>query len=263
MKLIVISNTVFKQEALESFELASKDKMDVAAGSKFEIAAYLEMGDYIKFTLKNEFLDGRNTWIAEQSHIELVGDDGVKIIGEYKVGDKLPEKVNLPIPYFSQLNNQFQPTKTCNVTSVAMCLNYFGIRPKNPNQQLEDELFNFVESKGWDKYTHDDLRKLFLEYGVFDKFKMEASWDEVKVHLANKKPVIISGKFTSSGHIIVLRGYDETGFWVNDPNGEFFHSGYRTDLAGENLHYSYKLLQSKSYSGLEKTWAHFPEKKQG
>jgi uncharacterized protein YvpB len=261
MKVIVTSNTIFKQSTLPSSELASNEKIDVVAGSKFEVSTYLEMGNHFKFTLNNEFLDGRNTWIAYKSHIELVGDDGLKIIGEYKVGDKLPEKVNLPIPYFSQLNNQFQPKKTCNVTSVAMCLYYFGIRPKNSNQQLEDELFNFVESKGWNKYLHDDLRKLFLEYGVSNKFKTDATWDEVKVHLANKKPVIISGKFTSSGHIIVLRGYDETGFWVNDPYGEFFHSGYRTDLTGENLHYSYKLLQSKSYSGLEETWAHLPEKR--
>jgi len=261
MKLIILSNTVFKHSILTSFELANNEKVNIPAGTEFEIVAYLEIGDHIKFTLENEFIDGRNTWIAYINHVELIGDDGLKVIGEYKLGDKLPTKVNLPIPYFSQLDNKFQPIKTCNVTSVAMCLNYFDIYPKYRNQQLEDELFLVVKDKGWDKYVHEHLRRLFIEYGVFDAFKMEASWDEVKLHLANKKPVIISGQFTRSGHIIVLRGYDEKGFWVNDPYGEFFHSGYRTDLTGENLHYSYKLVQSKSYSGSDKTWAHFPEKR--
>lgn len=261
MKIIVIDNTVFKQSVLPSSELASNEKIDVEKGSEYEITAYLEIGAHIKFTLKSEFLAGKNTWIAYKGNVELIDDDRLKVIGEYKLGDELPAKVNLPIPYFSQLNNQFQPTKTCNVTCVAMCLYYFGIRSKNRNQQLEDELFKFVENKGWDKYVHEHLCRLFIEYGVFDVFKMQATWDEVKVHLANKKPVIISGRFTTSGHIIVLRGYDETGFWVNDPYGEFFHSGYRTDLTGENLHYSYKLVQSKSYSGSEKTWAHFPEQR--
>ncbi|AKG19962.1 C39 family peptidase [Calothrix sp. 336/3] len=261
MKLITTSNTIFKQSVLAISELAENEKIDIAAKTEFEVIAYLEMGDHLKFTLKTGFLTGRNTWVADINHIELIDDDGLKIIGEYKLGDKLPAKVNLPVPYFSQLNNQFQPTKTCNVTCVAMCLYYFGIRPKNRDRQLEDELFQFVESKGWDKYVHEHLRKLFIEYGVFNVFKTEATWEEVKVHLANKKPVIISGQFTRSGHIIVLRGYDETGFWVNDPYGEFFHSGYRTDLTGENLHYSYKLVSSKSYSGSEKTWAHFPEKR--
>lgn len=261
MKLRVISNTVFKQAPLQSSDLADNEKIDVAAGSEFEVAAYLEMNDHVKLTLLNNSLAGRNTWIAYKNHIELIDDDGLKIIGEYKVGDKLPEEMNLPITWFSQLDNKFKPTGTCNVTSVAMCLYYYGIRPQKRNQQLEDELFLLVESKGWDRHVHEHLRRLFIEYGVFDEFKMDATWDEVKLHLANKKPVVISGKFTSSGHILVLRGYDDKGFWVNDPNGEFFHSGYRTDLSGENLHYSYKLVQSKSYSGTDATWAHFPEKR--
>ncbi|MEL6461920.1 MAG: C39 family peptidase [Cyanobacteria bacterium J06641_2] len=261
MRLIVIKNTVFKQSMLPLAELASNEKIDVPAGTEFEVVAYLEIDNHLKFTFKDGFLDSRNTWIADIKDIELVGADGLKVIGEYKLGDKLPAKVNLPVPHLSQLDNNFQPTKTCNVTCVAMCLSYFGIHPKNSNQQLEDELFKFVENKGWNKYLHDDLRRLFIEYGVFNVFKMEATWDEVKLHLANKKPVIISGKFTPPGHIIVLRGYDEKGFWVNDPYGEFFHSGYRTDLTGENLHYSYKLVKSKSYSGSDKTWAHFPEKR--
>lgn len=261
MKLIVSINTVFKQAPLPSSELPETEKFNAQSGSKFEVQSYLEIENHIKFTLLGSSLAGRTTWIAYKNHIELIGDDGVKIIGKYQVGDKLPDKVNLPITWFSQLDNKFKPTGTCNVTSVAMCLYYYGLRPQKPNQQLEDELFQFVERQGWDRHVHEHLRRLFIEYGVFDEFKMNASWDEVKVHLANKKPVIISGKFTPPGHIIVLRGYDDKGFWVNDPNGEFFHSGYRTDLTGENLHYSYKLVQSKSYSGTEATWAHFPEKR--
>ena len=217
MKLLVVKSTVFKQSILPLNELGSNEKIDVPAGTEFEVVAYLEMGNHLKFTFEGGSLDGRNTWIADIKDIELVGDDGLKVIGKYKLGDKLPAKVNLPVPYFSQLDNNFQPTKTCNLTCVAMCLSYFEIHPENRNQQLEDELFNFVENKGWDKYVHDHLRRLFIEYGVFDAFKMEATWDEVKLHLANKKPVIISGKFTPPGHIIVLRGYDEKGFWVNDP----------------------------------------------
>lgn len=263
MKLIVTSNTIFKQAALPASDLSSNDKIDVLAGTEFEITAYLEIGaqpyGHIKFTLKDQFLAGKNTWIAYQQNVEIRNDDGLKVIGEYQVGDKLPEKVNLPVVWFSQLDNQFEPHRTCNVTCVAMCLYYFGIRPKNSNERLPDELFEFVESKGWDRYAHDDLRRLFIEYGVFDEFKMSATWDEVKTHLANNNPVILPGQFTASGHIIVLRGYDATGFWVNDPNGEFFYSGYREDLTGENLHYSYQLVQSKSMNGADLTWAHFPK----
>jgi hypothetical protein len=37
-------------------------------------------------------------------------------------------------------------------------------------------------------------------------------------------------------------GYDEFGFIVHDPYGEWFSSGYRTDLSGSYLHYSYRLI---------------------
>ena len=261
MKIIAINDTIFKQLMLPFIELSSNEKIDVPAGAEFEIVDYLEISDHLKFTLKSGSLKGQNSWIANIKDVELVSSDNLEILSEYKIGDNLPAQVNLDVPYLKQLDNQYEPYKTCNVTCVAMCLYYFGIRPQNRNQQLEDELFKFVQSKGWNKYVHEDLRQLFIDYGVFNVFKTEATWEEVKVHLANKKPVIISGKFTMpSGHIVVLRGYDEKGFWVNDPYGEFFHSGYRTDLTGENLHYSYKLVKSKSYSGSEKTWAHFPEK---
>lgn len=165
--------------------------------------------------------------------------------------------INLNIPYFSQRDNENRPSGTCNVTSVAMCLAFYGIKPKR-NEQLEDELFAEVENRGWDRHVHNHLCQLFGVYGVLSRFTTEASWDEVKRHLRSGNPVIISGQFTQSGHIIVLRGYDEKGFWVNDPWGEWFSTGYQ-NKSGEDLHYSYDLCYRLSYGGAQSTWAHFPE----
>jgi uncharacterized protein YvpB len=260
MKLTIITNTVFKQAPVQSVELPENEKVNVAAGKEFKVQAYLEMGDHLKVTLLEDSLKGRNTWTVFKSHVELIGDDGQKLVGKYTSGDKLPEKVNLPVAWFSQRDNEFDPQGTCNVTCVAMCLYYYGIRPTNPKEQLENELFELVAQKGWDYHVHEHLRRVFIEYGVFDTFKVDASLNEIKTHLANKNPVVLPGMFTESGHIIVLRGYDETGFLVNDPYGEFFYSGYQ-DKSGENLHYSYKLVQEKCMDTLEQYWAHFPEKR--
>lgn len=165
----------------------------------------------------------------------------------------------LNVPYLSQRDNQYSPKNTCNITCVAMCLAYFGIKPVS-RPQLEDELFLKVQANGWDRYTHADLVKLFSLYGVIDAFTTEAKWAKIKTHLDSNNPVIISGEFTRSGHIIVLRGYDETGFFVNDPWGEWFTDGYRAN-SGENLHYSNDLLYRVSYGGSNTCWAHFPVKK--
>jgi N-acetylmuramoyl-L-alanine amidase len=260
-KLKVVRDTIFKLTARPSPELPDDEKIDVKAGREFQLQSYEDKDTHIKITLLNETLEGRKTWTVYKDHIKVFNPNNVKVIpAGFDPEDKLPAKVNLSIPWFSQRDNNYRPSGTCNVTSVAMCLHYYGIRPDNPNQQLEDELFELVKNKGWDRHVHDHLRRVFLEYGVHDTFKMDATWQEVKTHLANKNPVIYSGKLTSSGHIIVLRGYDETGFWVNDPWGEFFHSGYQA-ISGENLHYSYNLLEARSMAGSGKTWAHFPEEK--
>ncbi|MFB2923329.1 MULTISPECIES: C39 family peptidase [Aerosakkonema] len=261
MKLKVIKDTVFKQSPVQALELPEDQKVNVDAGRVFDISAYKDIGSHVRFSLENTFLKARNTWVAYQEHIEIIGDDGIKRIGKFSPNDKLPQEVRLAVPYFSQLNNRYSPAGTCNVTSVAMCLYYYGIRPARRNKQLEDELFELIKRNGWDRHVHDNLVKVFLEYEMYDVFKTEATWNEVKAHLANGNPVIYSGRLTGAGHIIVLRGYDETGFFVNDPYGEYFASGYRTDMTGENLHYSYNLLKSKSYTGPDTTWAHFPEKK--
>ncbi|MBI4784006.1 MAG: C39 family peptidase [Oscillatoriophycideae cyanobacterium NC_groundwater_1537_Pr4_S-0.65um_50_18] len=150
--------------------------------------------------------------------------------------------VNLKVPYFSQLDNSNNPYGSCNVTSIAMCLHYLGIRG-NGQGQLEDQLYRKCEANGWDRHSPTDLKKLAESYGVKDDFSAKAYLKDIKEALDKGRPCIVHGYFTESGHIIVIRGYDVTGFWVNDPYGEYFSSGYRTDLSGGNLRYSYKLIQ--------------------
>ena len=47
---------------------------------------------------------------------------------------------------------------------------------------------------------------------------------------------------TGGGHWSVVRGYDDTGFWMNDPNGDanLAEGGYLPSLDGDCLHYSFK-----------------------
>ncbi|MDY6936945.1 MAG: C39 family peptidase [Cyanobacteriota bacterium] len=252
--LTVTKNTVFKLAPVPSPELADNEKASVEKGQTFLVESYSDMGKHLKVTLL-EPLQGRKAWTVYEGHVELVDRSGRKVSGRYEVGDRLPDTVKLNVPWFSQRDNAYHPPGTCNVTCVAMCLYYYGIRSAQARKQLEDELFELVERQGWSRHSHAHLRQVFEAYGIRDVFKTNASWTEVKTHLANGNPVILPGDFTPSGHIIVAKGYDEAGFWVNDPWGEFFHSGYQ-DKSGENLHYSNSLIFSMC--GQTETWAHFP-----
>jgi muramidase (phage lysozyme)/uncharacterized protein YvpB len=180
------------------------------------------------------------------------------------------EGINLPVPYLSQRDNKRDPDSTCNVTCVAMVIKYFqnrGLQLPNYNlagTQLEDQLDQYMKQNNLNRYVHKDLVKVQQAYGLKSKFTTEATWEEVKQHLLARNPVIISGQFTPPGHIIVLRGFDNTGFWVNDPYGEWWSRGYDRntfgifDNKGENKHYSYDLCSKVSYTGPNRTWAHFP-----
>lgn len=151
--------------------------------------------------------------------------------------------IKLNVPYFSQLDNKENPYGACNVTSVAMCLAYFGVKSKNPKEQLEDELYHYMEDKGLSRHSPDDLVKVIRAYGFSDQLTTGGSIAMAQAHLAKKLPCIIHGYFTSFGHIVVLTGFDGTGFWVHDPYGEYWDSGYDTTTSGENQHYSYSLIK--------------------
>jgi len=155
--------------------------------------------------------------------------------------------VNLLVPYLAQLDNEQNPYGSCNVTSVAMCMKYlapgrnFGCPP---GMQLEDFLQNVLESHGKSRHSPYDLEWLLKHFGVPDTFSPVAKWGDAKGWLEGGNPLIVHGYFTQSGHIIVIRGYNDNGDCiVNDPYGEWFSSGYRTDLSGENLVYSDELMK--------------------
>jgi uncharacterized protein YvpB len=150
--------------------------------------------------------------------------------------------VNLKVPYLSQLDNANAPYGTCNLTCVAMCLQFFGVKGDGTAIQLEDQLFNYVVKHRLSRHNPLDLVRVFESKKIRDQFSFNTAWGEVRSWLDNGKPCIVHGYFTRSGHIIVLRGYDREGFFVNDPYGEWFSWGYDTRKSGENLHYSNGLL---------------------
>ena len=155
---------------------------------------------------------------------------------------EVPKTKILSVPYFSQLNNEMNPHGSCNVTSVAMCLTYLGYQHQHPGQ-LEDELYQYCLSQGLSRHSPWDLQELIGRYGYQDDFQDKAKWAEVKTWLAGGNPCIAHGWFTRSGHIVTLTGYNEKGWVVHDPYGEWFSWGYDTSVSGKNLTYSYGMMR--------------------
>jgi uncharacterized protein YvpB len=161
----------------------------------------------------------------------------------------------LDVPHFSQLNNVYHPEGTCNLTCAAMCLYYHGVRAKKKGVQLEDELFEYVYDNKLSRHSAEHIAKVIRAFGCQDKFTWNGTIAEIEQSIDAGNPCIIHGMFTRSGHIIVVRGYDDAGLFVNDPYGEFWDTGYDTGVSGEKLHYSHGLIQRTcAYDG--EFWVH-------
>ncbi|ANV88510.1 C39 family peptidase [Picosynechococcus sp. PCC 7117] len=246
MKLTAIRDTKIKYEPVQSSTI--KEDFLVHSLSKKEsleinwIKYDADTKHYL-FELK-EPINGRFNWYAYKSHFETDSP-----INTYP---------NLKVPYFSQRDNKIRPSQTCNVTSMAMVIAFYDLDPNPKDQvQLEDEITRYMVNKWGNRsiYYHGLISQAFNNWGVKSRFSTTTSWRAIKEHLQSGHPVIYSGRFTRSGHIIVLRGFDDKGCWVNDPWGEWFSSGYQA-TSGENLHYSWNMMHRLSYGGSKAAWAH-------
>ncbi|MEI2418956.1 C39 family peptidase [Arthrospira platensis SPKY2] len=256
-KVIPNNYTVLKTVPLDSSQLKSEEIVAINQGEElFVDSINFERNEHIKleFSTNRSPLEGYKYLYAYLPHISIEDESGRIIID---IEDPYPSEINLNVPFYSQLDNHYNPTGSCNVTSVAMCLSYLGVRPGGVYSQLEDELYRYMIDRGLSRHSPYDLAKVVRDYGHKDTFRTDATIEDCKNHLFNKKmPLIIHGYFTSFGHIIVIRGYSDNGFFVNDPYGEWFSTGYRTDLTGENLLYSYELIKRTCIPD-GSFWVHF------
>lgn len=152
------------------------------------------------------------------------------------------------VPYLSQRDNQHHPATTCNVTSLAMALSYHGVQAA-PGGQLEDQLYELLHSDEALAYYRHASPDLFQKgfpvhevytnlvwaagrHGVRASFSTERSLADISAEIAAGRPVLLSGLFTRSGHIVLLIGITSAGDLIcHDPYGDH-RTGYR-DRNGE------------------------------
>jgi uncharacterized protein YvpB len=189
-------------------------------------------------TFDGVVLKGRNTWHVRKESILMAASKPI---------EKVPtptDGVVLKVPYLSQLDNELYPLGSCNTTSIAMALAYFGHPIRNTQGvQLEDELNQYCDRNGLDRHVPGDLAQIVKAFGYKDDFTPAARWADVKEWIDSGNPCVVHGWFTGSGHIICIIGYNSKGWVVNDPYGEWYSSGYDTTRSGAGLTYSYEMMQ--------------------
>lgn len=107
----------------------------------------------------------------------------------------------------------------CGPTCLAMAYLYFtGDTEENPRtmaQFADENGYHTLEGTSWSLWT-DGVKELGMTGEVLplDENRMKTVLDQGGVIVCSMRP----GDFTTTGHFILIRGYDDEGFWVNDPN---------------------------------------------
>ena len=148
----------------------------------------------------------------------------------------------IDVPYYYQFNNGLYPSRSCQNTSIAMVLTHLGasIHPDDITSEFGKDQ---AQSVGGFNYVFNTLARRFgvQEINSHDN----GSLAQLKASLDQGNPAVVHGFFTSFGHVVVVTGYDEGGYYVNDPAGtwsQIFKGGYRNawneSTEGRNIYYS-------------------------
>jgi len=254
--LKVNQDTLFKSEPIDGSRISDPNmKVAITAVRELEVHSYRydAASNHFLVAFLKEAFNSKNTWWVYAKHVQLFKDNHSVL------------SVKLDVPWFSQLDNKQSPEGTCNVTCIAMCLTYLGLRPSS-SQQMEDEFCDYCDNNGLDRHVPSDMARLISAHGYRDNFQYYATWNAVKQWLDGGNPAIVHGWFTSSGHIMTIIGYNDYGWIVNDPNGKWFENqdygnNYDTNASGEGRNYSYEAMSAACGPDAGgQLWIHFVSK---
>ena len=172
----------------------------------------------------------------------LLKSDSAWIV-KYRDKPAVPHLDNpLQVPYQSQRDNASGTGyRECFSSSCAMVAMYWG---KIEN----DDAYNKVREQFGDSTDAQAQLRALRSLGLSAEFKTSGTVDDLKHQIDIGRPTPVGWLHkgalpgTGGGHYCVIRGFDQSGWWVNDPYGDcdLVNGGYPSSTNGEKLHYSYK-----------------------
>ena len=178
-------------------------------------------------------------------------DDSANWVRIYRTPVNPPSTNNgvLNVPWYPQTDNYRDPSRTCNSSSCAMCLEYF--KPgtlKGP--QGDDDYIRKVFSIG-DTTDHTVQTKVLESYGVKSTFSYNLGFDDLDRELSAGRPVVIgilhrgSLSAPTGGHMIVAIAKSDDGksYIFNDPYGDLMSEYTTPVIKGKGVSYPIEVLK--------------------
>jgi hypothetical protein len=154
------------------------------------------------------------------------------------------------VPYLYQYDNPYgegnaHGANTCQVTSLAMVLNYVYERDGIPKRAKPEQ---FYSDREYAK-TPEGVAQILKEQLGHGLWSRTGTRDEIKGLIRSQRPVVVNGYFTKGGHVLVITGFTNQGWIVNDPaglwSGDNENAYPNSDGSGFMAVYSYSSLSDE------------------
>jgi hypothetical protein len=137
-----------------------------------------------------------------------------------------PKAIRLKIPYYQQVDNRFEPMRTCNTSSCAMVAKFLGARITG-----DDHYYQIVRKYG-DTTDHTAQTKALTEIGIKSTWRTDLGFADLDASLGAGLPIVIGilhrGTLASptGGHMIVVIGMTANKDYIcHDPFGSLLDPG--------------------------------------
>ncbi len=255
-RIIAKVGTYLKKEALPAAELDKNEKVAVPVGQAYDIIWQSKEADgHIKVSLAY----GAGNWFVYAPHWSgLQQASPAPNPAPSKPGSKV-----LNVPYYSQRDNVTQGnddwTRTCFSSSCAMLANYV-----KPGCIKGDDDYITKRRKFGDSTNPNAQVACLKSLGIKARYVQNLNNADLIKQIDRGMPVPVgilhhgpASAPTGGGHWLIVIGYDDTGFIVNDPWGEIDNaSGTYPSKNGKSLHYSYRLFDTRwTVFGASDGWA--------
>lgn len=253
--LHILQDTVFKLSPQAAEYLPDSQKILVKGGSAYPLHSFVEAeNQHLRVALEAIGLgaENRNTWYVFAGHVAIEGmeapaaprsngmpQNGMpqkngsssgglqKLIALTQGQSGSNGKIQLPVPFFKQIDNKEQAERTCNTSSCAMVAKYLGAKISG-----DDEYFQYVIHHG-DTTDHSAQTRALQQIGIQSTWNTTLDFEDLDKSLAANLPIVIGilhrgsdDAPTGGGHMIVVIGRTADGDYIcNDPYGSMLN-GY-------------------------------------
>lgn len=147
-------------------------------------------------------------------------------------------------PYYNQNDNRQEGWRACNITSLAMALDFHKITdPTRLGRRTPDYLYDKYGITG----APASMASIFNAEAALAGSALRDAWTgsgtiaQLRSLVQSGKPVVIHGWFTGPGHIMEVIGFDGANYIVNDPYGVWdgvkYSQRYDTTRTGKGVKY--------------------------